>query len=60
MSDVILLRHREVDAILRYPPGRVLRLARKGLMPHIVLPDGEVRIRKDTLDAIFGAENQTH
>jgi hypothetical protein len=53
MSETILLRPREVDAILRYPTGRTLRLARRGLIPCIVLPDGEVRIRQDVVDALL-------
>ncbi len=44
-----LLKPREVDLVLRYPPGRSLRLAKKGLIPYIVLPDGEVRFREDDL-----------
>ena len=62
MSETILLRPREVDAILRYPAGRTLRLARKGLIACIVLPDGEVRIRKDIVDALVdgGARGAVH
>jgi hypothetical protein len=44
-----LLKPREVDLVLRYPPGKSLRLAKKGLIPYIVLPDGEVRFREEDL-----------
>ena len=52
MRNPILLRPPEVDVLLRYPTGRTLRLARRGIIPCIVLPDGEVRIRKATVDAM--------
>lgn len=42
--DTTLLTPREVDVFLRYPAGRTARLARAGKIPHIVLPDGEIRI----------------
>jgi hypothetical protein len=51
--ETVLLRPREVDALLRYSSGRTRRLALKGLIAHIILPDGEMRIRKDTVDAIL-------
>ncbi len=50
---MILLKPREVDAILRYPSGRTVRLIQEGLLPHVILPDGEMRIRKDTMDALL-------
>lgn len=37
------LKPSELDSRLRYPAGRSLRLARKGLIPHVKLPDGEIR-----------------
>lgn len=40
-----LLTPRESDMLLRYPRGRSARLARKGLIPHVVLPDGEIRFQ---------------
>ena len=33
----------EIDSLLRLPRGRAKRLAIKGEIPHILLPDGEVR-----------------
>lgn len=38
-----LLKPSELDSMLRYPSGRSLRLARMGLIPHLKLPDGEIR-----------------
>jgi glutathione S-transferase len=38
-----LLMPREVDALLRYPRGRSLKLAKDGRLPFIRLPDDEVR-----------------
>ena len=38
-----LLTSRDLDRHLRYPRGRSVRLARRGLIPHIELPDGEIR-----------------
>lgn len=38
-----LLTGRELDRILRYPRGRSLRLAKAGKLPHLKLPDGEIR-----------------
>ena len=38
-----LLTDNAIDKILRYPSGRFRRLARKGLIPHVVLPEGELR-----------------
>lgn len=38
-----LLRPIDLDSVLGYPPGRSARLARRGLIPHVALPDGEIR-----------------
>lgn len=38
-----LLTPRDVDRLLVYPPGRAARLARAGKLPHVRLPDGEIR-----------------
>lgn len=40
---------REVDRLLRYPRGRSLKLARAGKLPHIKLPDGEIRFDEQDL-----------
>lgn len=44
-----LIRPSDLDARLRYPAGRSLRLARKGLIPHFLLPDGEIRFDPDLI-----------
>jgi hypothetical protein len=44
------LKPSELDSRLRYPSGRSLRLARRGLIPHIKLPDGEIRFDPDAVD----------
>ena len=49
MSNIELLKPREVDLLLRYPPGRTARLARDGRIPCIRLPDGEIRIDADEI-----------
>ena len=41
--DARLLKPYELDTILRYPSGRSMRLAKAGKIPHIQLPDGEIR-----------------
>lgn len=45
-----LLESREVDRMLRYPRGRSLKLAKAGQLPHVTLPDGEVRFPQDELE----------
>lgn len=35
----------EVDKRLRWPLGRAERLARRGKLPHLLLPDGVIRFR---------------
>jgi predicted site-specific integrase-resolvase len=41
--DTKLLTAREVESLFRYSPGHATRLARKGKLPHLVLPDGAIR-----------------
>jgi hypothetical protein len=48
-----LLRPTDVDLILAYPEGRTLKLARKNLISHIQLPDGEIRIEKSEIDRLI-------
>ena len=52
-----LLRPRELDYRLGYPQGRSARLARKGLIPHITLPDGEIRFDSDVIDHWLGEQS---
>lgn len=48
-----LLVPREVDRLLRYPRGRAARLARNGQLRHVVLPDGEIRFRREDIDRLL-------
>lgn len=43
MSDTHLLTEAEAGELLRMLPARVARLAKRGIIPHIALPDGEMR-----------------
>lgn len=45
-----LLKPSELDSRLRYPSGRSLRLARKGLIPCMLLPDGEIRFDLEVVE----------
>jgi hypothetical protein len=49
MDDLALLRPSEVDRLLRYPRGRSARLARRGVLPHVKLPDGEIRFHESQI-----------
>lgn len=44
-----LLRGGDLDTMLRYPPGRSERLARKGQIPFLQLPDGQIRFDPDAI-----------
>ena len=43
----------EVDRILRYRAGRSERLAKRGKLPHVVLPSGEIRFRESDVERLF-------
>lgn len=51
--EIELLKPSEVDLLFRYPPGRSLRLAKAGRIPHIVLPDGEIRFDESLIATII-------
>jgi hypothetical protein len=38
-----------LDRALAYPHGRSVRLARRGLIPHVRLPDGEIRFDREVI-----------
>ena len=46
-----LLTPGEAADRLRMLRSRVLRLARAGIVPHVALPDGEIRFDRHDLDA---------
>ncbi len=53
-----LLKPSQVDSLLRYPNGRSQRLARQGLIPHIALPDGEIRFDPEVIDKWISERSQ--
>jgi hypothetical protein len=48
-----LLLPTEVDQLLRYPLGKSERLARRGKLEHIKLPDGSIRFERETIEKIL-------
>jgi predicted site-specific integrase-resolvase len=52
-----LLTPNEVDQLLRYRRGRAKRLARRGILPSIRLPDGEVRFDEAVIERIAAGES---
>jgi hypothetical protein len=54
-----LLMPREVDGLLRYPRGRSQRLAKKNKLPHIVLPDGEIRFPEEEINKLLRPPERT-
>ena len=48
MADELMTTY-DLDELLRYPNGRSARLARKGQIPHVILPDGEIRFRPEAI-----------
>jgi hypothetical protein len=46
------LRPDEVDQRLNWPPGRAAKLARQRRMPHVLLPDGSIRLRWDEIEPL--------
>jgi len=51
--NVTLLKPSEVDLLFRYPAGRSLKLAKAGRIPHIILPDGEVRFDEAEIESLL-------
>ena len=51
-----LLTPYEVDQALRYSRGRSLRLARRNVLPHVTLPDGEIRFRPADIERLMAGE----
>lgn len=47
-----ILRGFDVDIALRWPNRRAEKLAKKGLIPHLILPDGSIRFRQSDIEAI--------
>jgi predicted site-specific integrase-resolvase len=51
--DIELLEPFEVGLLLRIESRRLLRLAKLGQIPHIVLPDGEIRFEKSEIEILI-------
>jgi hypothetical protein len=47
------LRPEEVDGRLNWPLGRAERLARRGKVPHVVLPDGSIRFEWESIETLL-------
>jgi len=56
--DIALLKPAEVDFLLRYPAGRATRLAKRGQLPHIVLPDGSIRFREVEIEQLLAQRKE--
>ena len=52
-----LLKPREVDLLLRLPFGRSARFAKEGKLPHVVLPDGDIRFDAVEIKALLRQHN---
>ena len=48
-----LLTDRELDKRLRWPLGRATRLARRGKLPHVLLPDNTIRFEWETIEPLI-------
>ena len=56
MENKKLLTGYEVDSILRYAQGRAERLARRGKLPHVLLPGGDIRFRADDIENLIHSQ----
>lgn len=48
-----LLTPTEVDLLFRYKLGRSQKLAKAGLLPHVLLPDGEIRFEENEIAGLI-------
>lgn len=48
-----LLYPEEIDNRLNWPLGRATRLAKKGKLPHVVLPDGSIRFEWESIEPLL-------
>ncbi len=51
--ETTLLTPREVDLLLQYPAGRTSRLTLDAKIPHVTLPNGEIRIDQREIDKML-------
>jgi hypothetical protein len=45
-----LVKPSELDEMLRYPRGKCARLARASQLPHVKLPDGQIRFDPEEVE----------
>lgn len=58
-----LLYGEDIDRRLNWPLGRAERLARRGKLPHVILPDGQVRFEWPYVAALLvriGDDGNSH
>lgn len=49
----MLLCGEEVDQRLNWPAGKAQKLARRGKLPHVVLPDGAIRFIWEQVEGLL-------
>jgi len=54
-----LLKPNEVDLLLGYPLGKSRRLAKQGLIPCVILPDGSMRFDTEEIEELIN-ESKNH
>jgi hypothetical protein len=42
----------QIDTLFEWPLGTAARMARRGKLPHYVLPDGSIRFRREEVEAL--------
>lgn len=57
----MMLRPEEIDLQFRWSGGTAIRLARRGKLPHVVLPNGDIRFDREiilaTVRSVPGTEH---
>jgi len=54
----VLLVGAEVDKLFRWPRGRAVRMARRGLLGSVTLPDGSLRFKRDVVERIVNGADR--
>jgi hypothetical protein len=49
----VLIEPEEIDRRLSWMPGRAAKLARRRLLPHILLPDGSIRFDWEEIEKLL-------
>ncbi len=55
-----LLMPRELDRLFRWPRGRAQRLARRGKLVHVTLPDGAIRFDSAEVEKLLKTIGKEH